>query len=101
LHPDTFPEVVFRSSRVVCSAVGENRYRADITGTVSLHGMENQESMQAQLVLSDGSLRAYGELKLRQTNYDITIASVAGGMLRIKDELKFVFFVVARTQAGI
>jgi hypothetical protein len=80
--------------------VSENRYRAEIAGAVSLHGAENLQSLQAQLVLSDGSLRAYGEFRLRQTDYGITIASVAGGMLRIKDELKFVFFVVARNQKG-
>jgi hypothetical protein len=67
---------------------------------MSLHGMENAQAMQAQLVLSDGSLRAYGEFRLRQTDYGLTIASVAGGMLRIKDELKFVFFIVARKQNG-
>jgi polyisoprenoid-binding protein YceI len=96
LHLEMYPEVIFRSSRALCSSVGENRYRADISGSVSLHGMENPESIQAQLVLGDESLRAYGELRLRQTDYGMTIASVAGGMLRIKDELKFVFFLVAR-----
>jgi polyisoprenoid-binding protein YceI len=98
LQAQMFPEVTFRSSRVACSPVGENRYRADIAGIVSLHGMENLQSMQAQLILTDGSLRAHGEFRLRQTDYDLKIASVAGGMLRIKDELKFVFFIVARKQ---
>jgi len=96
LHPKRFPEVTFRSSKVVCSRVEENRYRADIQGALSLEGMENCEEIHAQLVLGNGSLRAYGELRVRQTDYGLTIASVAGGMLRIKDELKFVFFIVAR-----
>jgi polyisoprenoid-binding protein YceI len=96
LHPEAFPEVRFTSSQVVCGAVEENRYRTDISGTVSLHGVEQSQSIQAQLILSEGSLRAYGEFRLRQTAYGLSIASVAGGILRIKDELKFVFFVVAR-----
>jgi len=99
LHPQKFPEVVFRSERVVCSSVAQNRYRADISGTLSLHGMESQEMIETQLILSEGSLRAYGEFRLRQSGYGLTIASVAGGLLRIKDELKFVFFFVAREQA--
>lgn len=97
LHPDKYPEVVFDSLRVVCSPAGENRYSSAITGVVALHGNTNTESIQAQLVLSDGSLRAYGELKLRQSDYGIALASVAGGILRIRDELKFTFFLVART----
>jgi polyisoprenoid-binding protein YceI len=100
LHPEKFPEVIFRSERVVCSSVVQNRYRADISGTLSLHGVESQETIQAQLILSDGSLRAYGEFRLRQSGYGLTIASVAGGLLRIKDDLKFVFFFVARKEAG-
>lgn len=98
LHPLAFPEVVFRSSRVVCSRVDDNRYRADIEGTMWLQGMENPQAIQAQLVLSEGSLRAYGDFRLRQTDYGLVIASVLGGVLRIKDELKFGFFVVARKQ---
>jgi len=78
--------------------VDENRYRAEIAGTVSLHGVENSQSIQAQMVLNDGSLRAYGEFRLRQTDYGLKIAPVAGGMVRIKDELKFVFFIVGRKQ---
>lgn len=100
LRPEVFPEVVFRSSRVACSAVAENRYRVDITGTVSLRGVENQEAMQVQLVVSEDSMRAYGEFRLRQSNYGIPVASVAGGMLRIRDELKFVFFLVGRNHNG-
>jgi polyisoprenoid-binding protein YceI len=101
LHPQMFPEVTFRSSRAACSALGSNRYLADVTGMVSLHGEENQQSIQAQLIISNDSLRAYGEFRLRQTDYGITIASVAGGMIRIKDEVKFVFFLVARKPNGI
>ena len=100
LHPEKFPEVTFRSSRVVCSPMEGSRYRADIAGMVSLNGAENRQSMQAQLVLSDGSFRAYGEFRLRQTDFGLTIASVAGGLLRIKDELKLVFFIVARRRNG-
>jgi hypothetical protein len=96
LHPEVFPEVFFRSARVLCSVVLENRYRADVAGTVNLGGVENEQSIEAQLVLSEGSLRAYGEFRLRQTDYGLAIASVLGGAVRLKDELKFGFFIVAR-----
>jgi polyisoprenoid-binding protein YceI len=79
LHPEAFPEVCFTSSQVICVALEENRYRADIGGTLSLHGEERAQSIQAQLVLSEGSMRAYGEFRLRQTDYGLSIASVAGG----------------------
>jgi len=90
LRPELFPEVVFRSSMVVCGHI------RDIAGTVSLRDVENLQAIQAQLVLSDGSIRAYGQFRLRQTDYNLPLASVAGGILSIKNELKFGFFVVAR-----
>jgi polyisoprenoid-binding protein YceI len=96
LHPEKHPEVLFRSTRVVCTRVDENRYRAEMDGVVALEGEENPEVLDVQIVLSEGSMRAYGELRLKQSNYGLKIASVAGGLLRIKDELKFLFFMVAR-----
>jgi polyisoprenoid-binding protein YceI len=98
LQPEEFPEIVFRSSKVVCTLAGDKRYRVSIEGLLSLHGEENPQTMEVQLVRSDDSLRIYGDCRLRQTDYGLAIASVAGGMLRIKDELKFVFFFVARAK---
>jgi polyisoprenoid-binding protein YceI len=100
LQSDRFPEVTFRSTRVACSAIGANRFRADVTGMMLLHGVENLETVQAQLTMNLGSLRAHGEFRLRQTDYDLAIASVAGGLLRIKNELKFVFYFVAPKKNG-
>ena len=42
------------------------------------------------------TLRANGEFALRQSDYRIKLASVAGGALKLKDELKFTFDIVAR-----
>ena len=44
-------------------------------------------------------LRANGEFTLRQTDYRIKLASVAGGALKLKDELKFTFDIVARRKS--
>jgi len=100
LHPERYPEVAFQSSRVVCTHVDQNRYRAEVLGTANLHGEENVQTIQAQMILTEGSLRAHGEFRLRQSDFGLTIASVAGGLLRIKDELKFTFFLVAQRQNG-
>jgi len=100
LHPERFPEVTFRSSRVICTLREGTRYRVETLGTITLHGEENVQRIQAQLILSNESIRVYGEFRLLQSEYGLAIASVAGGMLRIKNELKFVFFFVARKQAG-
>jgi hypothetical protein len=43
-------------------------------------------------------LRASGDFTLSQSAYSIKPVSVAGGALKIKDELKFSFEIVARKQ---
>ncbi len=45
------------------------------------------------------TLRAQGELTIRQTDFGIKPVSVAGGMLKIKDELKCSFDLLARKAA--
>ncbi len=43
-------------------------------------------------------MRVAGEFPLRQSDYGIKPVSFAGGALRLKDELKFNFELVARQQ---
>ena len=43
-------------------------------------------------------IRASGEFSLNQSDYGIKPISVAGGTLKVKDELKFSFDMVARKQ---
>jgi hypothetical protein len=43
-------------------------------------------------------LRASGDFSLSQSDYAIKPVSVAGGALKVKDELKFDFEIVARRQ---
>ena len=43
-------------------------------------------------------LRAFGEFTLRQTDFGIKLVSVAGGTLKVKDEVQVSFDMVARKQ---
>lgn len=90
-----YPEIVFMSTSISASRTGEGWYRARILGKLSLHGVTRDHSIDARLTLSEGVLRAQGEFPLRQTDYDISPVSVAGGTLKMKDELKFSFDIVA------
>jgi hypothetical protein len=52
------------------------------------------------VVVSEGRLRASGEFALRQTDYGIELVSAAGGTIKLKDELKFSFDIVANREAS-
>ena len=51
-----------------------------------------------RVALFGSMLRASGDFSLDQTDYNIKLVSVAGGALKLKDELKFSFEIVARKQ---
>jgi len=98
LETDRFPEIVYECSRVTGSGNGD-RYWAALNGELTLHGVTRSLPVSARVVIFSDSLRASGEFSVRQSDYEIGLVSAAGGTIRVKDELKCKFDVVARKQA--
>jgi polyisoprenoid-binding protein YceI len=98
LETAKYPEIVFDSSNVSASKAGDGQYWINLVGDLSLHGVTSTQPVAAQVALMGDTLRAYGEFALRQTTYGIKLVSVAGGTLKVKDELKCSFDIVARKQ---
>jgi polyisoprenoid-binding protein YceI len=99
LESAKFPEIIYESTRVTTDKMKEDLYRVNVRGTLTLHGVSNEQDLGAQASIGVDSVRAYGSFTLLQTDYDIRIASIAGGTLKLMDELKFSFYVVARKAA--
>lgn len=95
----TYPEIVFDSLKVSASKAGDGQYWVNLVGTLSLHGVSNSEPIAAQVAVIGDTLRAHGEFSLFQTTYGIKPVSIAGGSLKLKDELKCKFDIVARKEA--
>lgn len=91
-----FPLITYRSKAATAGRNGTGRLLIDINGKLELHGVERPQTVATQLMITGDLLRANGEFTLRQTDYAIKLASVGGSMLKIKDELKCTFDVVAR-----
>lgn len=96
LESSTYPEITFSSSGVLAEQTGENQYRVKVTGAMGLHGVSHDEEITAYLTLGGQQARAYGEFSLLQSNYAIRPISIAGGALKLKDELKFSFDLAMR-----
>ena len=95
LETARYPEIVFMSTSISASRTAEDQYQARINGNLSLHGVTRDQLINAQLIVNGDSLRAHGEFPLRQTDYNIKPVSVAGGTLKMKDELKLSFDIIA------
>ncbi len=93
-----YPEVVFMSTKVAANRTAEGQYQARINGKLSLHGVTRDHLLNAQVAVNGSTLRAQGESTLRQTDYNIKLVSAVGGTLKMKDELKLSFDIVAERQ---
>lgn len=99
LEADRYPEIYFESTQVSASRVAEGRYRARISGNLSLHGVTRRGVwIPARVTIGDEELRAEGDFTIRQSDYRIKPVRVAAGALKLKDELSLVFNIVARRE---
>lgn len=98
LETSRYPQISFESTGVSPTNIGNERYAVSVAGNLNLHGMTRPQTIVCQVSVMGETLRASGEFSIRQTNYGIKLVSVAGGTLKVKDELKCSFEIVARRQ---
>ena len=96
LEVSRFPDIAFESRQVSGMQIGESLYVLKIEGDLFLHGVTRRQSVSVNVVPTDDKLRAYGEFSIKQADFKIKIVSVAGGALKVKDELKISFDVNAK-----
>ena len=98
LETGKYPEIVFESNNIALSRLGESRYRARVIGKLMLHGVtQNNLWLNGEVAFSADGLRARGDFAVKQTDYKINLVSVVGGTLKIKNEVKCSFDIVARS----
>lgn len=100
LQVGRFPEIVFGSTGMAATRISDDWYRVNLAGDLSLHGVTNSLSIDTQVWVTPETLRAQGEFPLRQTAYNIKLVSAAGGTIKVKDELKFSFDILASKEGG-
>jgi polyisoprenoid-binding protein YceI len=94
LESSNYPTITFESTAT--SADGPSR--VTLNGNLSLRGVTRSLPVTVQLNHNSDTVRANGEFTIKQTDYSIPRVSVAGGAMKLKDELKFAFDIVARKQ---
>src|SRR5271170_3636291 len=98
LETANFPEIVYDAPSISVTKMTDMLYSATINGDLTMHGVTRKQPITARVAMFGSMLRASGDFTLDQTAYDIKLVSVAGGALKLKDELKFSFEIVARKQ---
>ena len=89
LRISEFPKVTFVSTAIE-RAAGTERFR--VRGNLTVRGMTQPAVIPLTLTrLEDGMYRAAGEYKFKQTSFGIKPIQLAGGTVKVKDELQIDF----------
>jgi polyisoprenoid-binding protein YceI len=81
-----FPEITFESTTI--HAQGADRF--SVTGRLTIHGTSREVTTSATRV----DRRYQGEFRIKQTDFGIAPIRIAGGTVRVKDELRIRFDIV-------
>ena len=100
LEAARYPEIVFQSSAVTARQAGEGRYNMKITGDLSLRGVTRKLTIDAMIKFEGNELRAQGGFPLRLTDFNIRPISVAGGLLKLKDEVQLSFDIMTHASSA-
>ena len=87
LEGDKFPEISFHSTSVKQTDANT----AAVEGVLTIHGVSRPVAL---IVKRDGKFYV-GSAKMKQTDYGLTPVTVAGGTVKVKDEIKVDFRVSA------
>jgi polyisoprenoid-binding protein YceI len=98
LDADHFPTASYESNDVRVDKPANGPILVHVNGILNFHGIIQNHPLEAHVVELGSMLRVSGEFALRQSNFGIKPVSFAAGALRLKDELKFKFELVARRQ---
>lgn len=98
LESGRYPEIAYSCSSIASSKTGEGQYWSALNGELTLHGVTRNLTVPTRVFISGDTLKAAGSFSILQSDYGIKPVSVAGGSLKVKDEVKFVFDMVARKQ---
>jgi polyisoprenoid-binding protein YceI len=95
LDATRFSEIVFSSKSVTAVKRTADGWSLTVDGKLDLHGAEKQISLPLTLRLEGGQLVARGAVALLQSQFGIKPVSIGGGSVKVKDELKVGFAIVA------
>jgi len=96
LESDGYSEIVYECSKISASKTGDGEYWVALNGELSLHGVTRSQPVSVRVKFNGDILHAVGDFSVRQSDYEIKPISAVGGTIRLKDELKLSFDIVAR-----
>ena len=98
LETAVYPEIDFQGAEITADKVADNWYRLRLKGELRLHGVKKALPVDAQLRILEDQVRLSGQCALLLSAYRIKPVSALGGLIKLKDELKFDFDLAGRNR---
>ena len=100
LETARFPQIPYRcpASGLSARSTGPGRFDVTLSGSLTLRGVTRQLPIVAHVVTGEETLRGYGEVAVKRSDYGVKDVAAAGNMIKVKDEVKVSFDIVARRQ---
>ncbi|HZS48653.1 MAG TPA: YceI family protein [Blastocatellia bacterium] len=95
LEVGKFSTASFKSTKVSGIQRNGNDAKLTLEGDLNLHGVQRHISIPLTVSMNGNELHAKGEIGLKQTDYKIEPVSVGMGSVKVKDEVRLTFEIVA------
>ena len=91
-----FPAITYTSDTIdVTARDSENIIETVVAGRLTLHGVRRKVAFPVTVAIATDSIHAVGEFVLNQKDFGIKPVSVMGGLVKVKDQVKIVFDLIA------
>jgi len=91
-----FPSITFKTERVSGRESGSGVYDLELAGEIALHGVTRPITLPVHVEVSGDTLTASGKAVLRHDQFGMQPVSVAGGSVKVKNEIEVEYRIVAR-----
>ncbi len=89
------PDLHFRTAEMDIEPVADHRYRARLQGPLTVRGVSQRLALEPSLQIYPDGVRLIGEFPLTLSAYRIHPVTALGGTIRLQDQLKVSFDLVA------
>lgn len=99
LETGRFPEIAFRAAARSAERLTPGRYRMELDGTLTLHGVARPHRVAGELVMFGDGLHLRGDATVRMSDFGIRPVTALGGAIRLRDDVTLSFDVAGVPEA--
>ena len=96
LEAPKYPQILFRSTSITDLRQSGQGHSFTLHGDVLMHGVKRRLSIPVEVVVSGKQLTGTGSINFKQTDFSMKPYEAAFGLIKIRDELKVSFSIVAK-----